>query len=154
MAWTDYLWSGIDPTNLADGGPECLGQVSLAARAALSVPALCLSVFLLFTYLPRCAKTSQLEAPMQLSAFIRGLGWVQIIGLLLQLRYKLNSGTAIYMLMPCHLVGVLQTFLCFRRDLTLFRVMVHYGKLAFFAAVDHRVLTSHCMQAFMVRRSQ
>jgi len=47
--------------------------------------------------------------------------------LLVQGWFKSNSGTLIYMLMPCHIVGFMQVYLCFKWNLTLFRVMVHYG---------------------------
>jgi len=125
-----YLWSGIDPTNPADGGPECIGQVSVPARAAISIPGMCLAVFLFSSRLPICARTSQRDSSAKaiyLSGLVRAMGWVQIFGLMLQLKFKLVSGTLIYMLMPCHLVGLMQTYLCFRHNLTLFRIMVHYG---------------------------
>jgi len=121
------LWSGIDPSNMADGGPECLAQVSVHARAAISVPFLCVAVFLLRTVLPICNKSSATCPAGLSSGALRALGWFQVFVYLVQSWYKSRTGTLIYMLMPCHLVGFGQTYCCFTHNLTWFRILNHYG---------------------------
>eukprot|EP00658_Telonema_sp_P-2_P075354 TRINITY_DN6487_c0_g2_i2.p1 TRINITY_DN6487_c0_g2~~TRINITY_DN6487_c0_g2_i2.p1 ORF type:complete len:282 (+),score=34.01 TRINITY_DN6487_c0_g2_i2:33-878(+) len=128
---TQRLWGGIDPTNMADGGPDCIAQVSIPVRLLYSLPLLLIAWYVWPRCSPRCLAQAK-EADWSKHSWWRtaarkGIGMVQIISLAAMIVYKYHSNTLIYVLMPCHFVGFAQAYLCFYQSLPTFRIFIHYG---------------------------
>lgn len=139
-----FLAGGINKSNPADGGAECIATVSNSARATISILGLGLAALILWTTHPhslyrngREDKKRQEEEEEEddrrqavwdrTFVYRLTLGLIAFIGPGAQIVYKVWRGRLLFMLQPCHMVALCQSWLCFRRSQTGFLLMVHYG---------------------------
>ena len=147
----EWLWGGVDFALVENGGPACIGSVSLVRRALETFAGVSLG-YLSYAYgLNALAPSSAEEDNNNLNKreHIYTPGRVLLLTALsvtfgLQLAFKIISGSAIFLLFPCHMLTMLWIYVLASpptpSNRYLYRFMLHFLQgplLAVLFPVDH-----------------